>query len=114
MSQEGRRINRDSGLTDEERAEERAMERRRRSEGFSRESGQGEHGIYTEPTDTEPMGHDDAWSEQHDEETRKRAEAQRKQWHEASITEEEPTPAERQAEDRARGRGGEGPLESGA
>jgi hypothetical protein len=108
MSDEGRQIDRESSPTGEDRTEER----RRRVEGSPGEPGQGEHGIYTEPG--EPMGHDDAWSEEHDKEIRKRAEEQRRQWHEASITEENPSPAERRGEDRARGRGGEGPLESGA
>ncbi len=111
MSREERYSDRERDLTDEERAEER----RRRSEqrqAQPREPETGEHGIYREPGPR--MGHDDAWTEQHDEEIKKQAEAQRKQWHEAAVEEGPLTEAEKAAEDRARGRGGEGPLESGA
>ena len=90
-------------------------ERRRKSEpqrNQPREPETGEHGIYTESGP--PTGHDDAWSEQHDEKIKKQADAQRKQWHEAAIEEDHLTKSQKAAEDRARGRGGEGPTESGA
>lgn len=113
MSREERYTDRDRDMNpiDEERTEEqrRASEPRRSQ---PREPETGEHGIYREPGPS--TGHDDAWSEQHDEKIRKQAEAQRKQWHEASIEEGELTQSQKAAEDRARGRGGEGPTESGA
>jgi hypothetical protein len=112
MSHEERYSDRERELTDEERAEERRGTREQR-QAQPREPETGEHGIYREPGPP-TSGHDDAWSEQHDEEIKKRADAQRKQWHEASIEEGHLTEAEKAAEDRARGRGGEGPLESGA
>lgn len=113
MSREERYTDRDRDMDSID--EERVEERRRTSEPRQdqpREPETGEHGIYTEPGPR--TGHDDAWSEQHDEKIKKQADAQRKQWHEAAIEEAHPTKSQKAAEDRARGRGGEGPLESGA
>lgn len=113
MSREERDTNRDRDVDpiDEERANERRRTGKPRRD-YSRDPKADEQG-----TDAEQggrMGRDNAWSEQHDEEVRKQAEAQRKQWHEAATDESNLSDADKEAAERARGHGGQGPLESGA
>ena len=112
MSREERNTDPDRDL--EPIDEERTDERRRTGEprDYSGLPETGEHGTFVEQGG--PMGRDNAWSEQHDEEIRKQAEAQRKQWHEAATDESNLSEGDKAAADRARGRGGQGPVESGA